>query len=237
MASTSENTFGAKLRNAQDLLNYIQGFTGYSPPRAQESVASMTTLITSIVTANSTTANNQQQYKAATAARQAAYKGTNGSIEKLLPSIKGAVEAQFGKKAPETESIGAQIKTMRSNKLVKSPADPTKLTQEKTVSQSERSYGSMVQSFNNIIASLQQFSGYNPSNVNLRIASLQATATQVTTLNNTVAQKTLALKKAKASRETLYADLKDRAQRIKSYVKAQYGVSSNEYNLIKGLKI
>ena len=237
MASTSENTFGAKLRNAQDLLNYIQGFTGYSPPRAQESVASMTTLITSIVTANSTTANNQQQYKAATAARQAAYKGTNGSIEKLLPSIKGAVEAQFGKKAPETESIGAQIKTMRSNKLVKSPADPTKLTQEKTVSQSERSYGSMVQSFNNIIASLQQFSGYNPSNVNLRIASLQATATQVTTLNNTVAQKTLALKKAKASRKTLYADLKDRAQRIKSYVKAQYGVSSNEYNLIKGLKI
>ena len=131
MASTSENTFGAKLRNAQDLLNYIQGFTGYAPPRTQESVASMTTLITSIVTANTTTANNQQQYKAATAARQAAYKGTNGSIEKLLPSIKGAVEAQFGKKAPETESIGAQIKTMRSNKLVKSPADPTKLTQEK----------------------------------------------------------------------------------------------------------
>ena len=237
MASTSENTFGAKLRNAQDLLNYIQGFTGYAPPRAQESVASMTTLITSIVTANSTTANNQQQYKAATAARQAAYKGTNGSIEKLLPSIKGAVEAQFGKKATETASIGAQIKTMRSNKLVKSPTDPTKLTQEKTVSQSERSYGSMVQSFNNIIASLQQFSGYNPSNATLRIATLQATATQVTTLNNTVAQRTLALKNAKASRETLYADLKDRVQRIKSYVKAQYGVSSNEYNLIKGLKI
>ena len=237
MASTSENTFGAKLRNAQDLLNYIQGFIGYAPPRTQESVASMTTLITSIVTANTTTANNQQQYKAATAARQAAYKGTNGSIEKLLPSIKGAVEAQFGKKATETASIGAQIKTMRSNKLVKSPTDPTKLTQEKTVSLSERSFGSMVQSFNNIIASLQQFSGYNPSNPNLKVAALQATATNVNTLNNTVAQKTLALKNAKSNRDTQYADLKDRVQRIKSYVKAQYGVASNEYNLIKGLKI
>ena len=237
MASTSENTFGAKLRNAQDLLNYIQGFTGYAPPRAQESVASMTTLITSIVTANTATANNQQQYKAATAARQAAYNGTNGSIEKILPSIKGAVEAQFGKKAPETESIGAQIKAMRSSKLVKSPTDPTKLTQEKTVSQSERSYGSMVQSFNNIIASLQQFSGYNPSNTTLRITALQAATAQVTTLNNNVAQRTLALKTSKVNRDTLYTDLKDRVQRIKSYVKAQYGVSSNEYKLIKGLKI
>lgn len=237
MASTSENTFGAKLRNAQDLLNFIQGFAGYAPPRTQESVASMTSLIASIVTANSTTASNQQQYKTATAARQAAYKGTNGSIEKLLPSIKGAVEAQFGKKSPETASIGAQIKTMRSNKLVKSPTDPTKQTQEKTVSQSERSYGSMVQAFNNIIASLQQFSGYNPSNANLKVAALQTTATNANALNNTVAQKTLALKNAKANRDTLYADLKDRVQRIKSYVKAQYGIASNEYKLIKGLKI
>ena len=43
MASTSETTFGAKLRNAQDLVTYITGFVGYVPPRTQETVASMIT--------------------------------------------------------------------------------------------------------------------------------------------------------------------------------------------------
>jgi hypothetical protein len=237
MSSTSENTFGSKLRNGQDLSNYILGFTAYTPPRTQESAAAMATLLTSIVTANNTAANNQQQYRTAVKARQTAYAGANGSIVKLLPNINGAVEAQYGKTSVEAKSIAAQIKSMRAKKLVKLPADPTKQAQEKTISQSERSYGSMLQAFNNIVASLQQFTGYNPSNTNLRVAALQATSTQVTTLNNSVAQKIQALKTAKSSRDNLYLDLKDRAQRIKSYVKAQYGVTSNEYTLIKGLKI
>ena len=237
MASTSETTFGAKLRNAQDLVNIIQGFTGYTPPRAQETVASMTTLINSIVTANASTANTMQLYKSAVAARQVAYKGTSTSIEKVLSPIKGAVDAQYGKKSPESASISSAIKAMRSTKLVKLPADPTKETQEKSVSQSERSYGSILQSFNNLISSLQQFTGYNPSNTNLRIATLQATVTQINTLNNTVAQRIQVLKTNQTTRNTLYLDLKERTQRIKSYVKAQYGNNSTEFNLIKGLKI
>ena len=237
MASTSETTFGAKLRNAQDLLNIIKGFAGYAPPRTQESVASMTTLINSIVTANTATANTTQLYKSAVAARQVAYRGTSTSIEKVLSPIKGAVDAQYGKKSPESQSISSAIKAMRSTKLVKLPADPTKETQEKTVSQSERSYGSIIQSFSNIISSLQQFSGFNPSNNSLKIATLQATVTQIKSLNNTVAQRIQALKTNQTNRNTLYLDLKDRTQRIKSYVKAQYGNNSNEFNLIKGLKI
>ena len=237
MASTSETSFGAKLRNAQDLLNIIQGFTGYAPPRTQESIASMTTLIGSITTTNTSLASTTQQYKSATAARQIAYSGTSTSIEKLLSPIKNAVDAQYGKTSPESQSIGSAIKAMRSTKLVKLPADPTKESQVNTVSQSERSYGSILQSFSNIISSLQQFSGYNPSNNILKIATLQASVTQINTLNNSVAQRLQAMKTNQTNRNTLYVDLKDRTQRIKSYVKAQYGNKSNEYNLIKGLKI
>ena len=237
MTSTIENTFGSKLRNAQDLVSTLQGFTGYAPPRTQETVASMTTLINSIVTANNALGNTQQQYKSAVSARQLAYYGTSNSIDKLLSPISGAVEAQYGKASPESQSIGGLIKTMRSTKLIKLPADPTKGTQEKTLSQSERSYGSIIQGFNNIVSHLQQFTGFNPSNTNLKIATLQATATQITTLNNTVAQRIQALKTSQASRNTQYADLKDRVQRIKAYVKAQYGTSSTEYNLVKGIKV
>jgi len=126
---------------------------------------------------------------------------------------------------------------MRSTKLVKPPVDPNAPAQSKIISQSEHSYGSMTQFFNDIISTLGQFTGYNPTNTAIKIAGLQATATQLTTLNNTVAQKIQALKIARASRQSSYTDLRDRVQRIKSYVKAQYGINSNEYKLIKGIKI
>lgn len=237
MASTSENTFGAKLRRAQDLLTYIPGFAAYAPPRPQESLANLTTLVNAIITNNATESSQQENYKVAVDNRQAAFSKKTGSVDKLLSPIKGAVEAQFGKKSTETTTINAIIKKIRSTKITKEPIDPTKTEQQKTISQSERSYGSITQFFNDIINTLTQFTAFNPSNNTIKIATLQATATQLTTLNNQVAQKVQQLKVTRATRLSQYADLKDRVQRIKSYVKAQYGNNSTEYNLIKGLSI
>lgn len=237
MASTSETTFGAKLRNAQELVTYITGFVGYVPPRTQETVASMTTLISSLIATNATEASQQENYKVAVDNRQAAFSKRTGSVDKLLSPIKGAVDAQYGKKSTEATTINAIIKKMRATKLIKVPADPTKPDQATAISQSERSYGSITQSFNDIINTLSQFVGYAPTNNTIKVVTLQATATQLTTLNNAVIQKIQPLKTTRATRQIQYTDLKDRVQRIKSYVKAQYGNSSTEYNMIKGISI
>ena len=240
MASTSENTFGSILRRAQDLLTYILGFVGYNPPRAQESTAGMTTLINSIIAINATESSQYANYRSAVDARQIAFINRPGSIDKLLSPIKGAVDAQYGKKSAEAIIINSIIKKMRSTKLPKTPSSttvPTEASLAKVISQSERSYGSMTQSFNDIINSLTQFVGYNPTNNSLKVASLQTTATQITALNNAVAQKIQLLNATRSGRHVFYSDLKDRVQRIKSYVKAQYGTSSPEYKLIKGIKI
>ena len=237
MASTSETTFGAKLRNAQDLVTYITGFTGYAPPRTQETVASMTTLINSLVETNATEASQQENYKVAVANRQAAFSKKTGSVDKLLSPIKGAIDAQYGKKSTQATTINAIIKKMRATKLINVPADPTKPDQATTISQSERSYGSITQSFNDIINTISQFEGYEPTNNAIKVVTLQTTATQLTTLNNAVIQKIQPLKTTRANRQAQYTDLKDRVQRIKSYVKSQYGNSSTEYNMIKGISI
>lgn len=237
MSSTSENSFGARLRRAQDLQTFISGFSGYAPPRAQESAINFGTFLTSISTANATETSTQQNYKAAVDIRQAAFARTPNSVDKLLSPIRGAVEAQYGKRSTESEAIAAIIKNMRATRLVRLPADPASPTVERSISQSERSYGSMTQYFNDIINTLTQFSAYNPTNTAIRISNLQTTAMQLNTLNNDVAAKIQVLTTARASRLSLYTDLKDRVQRIKSYVKAQYGTSSNEYTLIKGIKV
>jgi len=150
----------------------------------------MTTLINTIVATNASESSQHENYKAAVDNRQAAFSKKTGSIEKLLSPIKGAVEAQYGKKTTEAATINAIIKKMRATKLTKAPVDPTNPNQAKSISQSERSYGSMTQFFNDIVNAITQFTAYNPSSASLKIPALQATATQLTTLNNTVAQKT-----------------------------------------------
>ena len=237
MATTSENSFGAKLRKSQDMVTYISGFTNYNPPRSQETVSALNELISSIIATNATETSQRQNYKQAVDSRQTAFSKNTGSVEKLLSPIKGSIESQYGKKSTEASAVNATIKKMRATKLTKAPVDPAKEKQEKTISQSERSYGSMTNFFNDIVNTLTQFPEYNPSNDPIKIASLKETASQLTTLNNTVAQKVQLLKSTRTSRQNLYDDLKDRVQRIKSYVKSQYGNNSPEYNLIKGLSI
>lgn len=237
MASSSDSSFGAKLRKGQDILVSISGFHGYNPPRAEESVAGFTDFINSLISTNATESSLRENYKVAIDLRQAAFTRKIGSVDKLISPIKGAVESQFGKKSSEAASINAIVHKMRATKLIKLPTDPANPLQQTSISKSERSYGSMSQFFNDIINTLNQFSDFNPSNDTLKIATLQNKAVQITTLNDSVMQKIQDLKATRADRIALYAELKDRVQRIKSYVKAQYGNSSTEYNLIKGISV
>jgi hypothetical protein len=55
-------------------------------------------------------------------------------------------------------------------------------------------------------------------------------------MNNDLAVLVQQVKEKANARLLLFDDLRDRVQRIKSYVKSEYGIHSNEYKLIKGLK-
>jgi hypothetical protein len=237
MPSQSESSFGARLRKGQDILQFITNFPGYAPPRPEESITGFDTFLVQISDNNTTETQAQQDYSQNVTLRQKAFLKEDGSVDKLLSPIKGAVEAQYGKNSKEAELISAIIKNMRNTKLIKPPIDPTATTAPTAISQSERSYGSLTQYFKDIINTLTQFNSYNPSNPQLTITGLKATATQLDTLNNTVAQKYQALKVARDKRRDIYTELKDRIQRIKSYVKAQYGNNSTEYRTIKSINI
>ena len=126
---------------------------------------------------------------------------------------------------------------MRSIRVPKAPKDPTIEPETKTISRSEQSFGSLIQSFNNIITILNELTGYNPSNTKLTVDSLKTLSQEATNQNNLVAKYISDLKTVKAKRLALYDDLHDRVQRIKAYIKAQYGYSSEQYKLIKGLLV
>lgn len=235
MASKSESSFGARLQNANDLYNYMTNFPNFAPPRPEESPATFYNLLQEIATINSDETLLQQQYNLAVTSRTNTFRKNPNSVAKLLAPIRAQVQAQYGKDSVEFNQVDAIVHRMRKSKLIIVAA--TEKTPESKISQSERSFGSMLQYFNDLIQTLNLLPGYNPSNPLLQITNLQQFAVQLVQLSSDVAIRYQQLRDARYRRNVLYDELHDRAQRIKAYVKANYGTQSSEYDLVKGLRV
>ena len=237
MATASENSFGARLRKAQDILTYISSFSNYKPLRQEETVESLTTLINNIINANAEEKSTYHLYSSAVLTRRNAFKNASKSIEKLLSPILGNISALYGRESIEYESVNSIVKKIRSTKHPK-PTEPSENEKPvETISKSERSYGSITQSFNDIINTISQFSTYEATTEDLKVTNLKLRASELTEHNNLVAKNFQLLTNIRKQRKDYYNDLAERIQRIKSYVKSKYGFNSNEYSLIKSIKI
>lgn len=237
MASNFSTTFADKLRNAQDLMANVRGFEGYAPPRMQERPEGMQSLFDNIITVNANETDMLQAYRFAVKMRQIAFYGVQGSVEKLFPLIRGYVNSQYGKKSNEAIFLNSIIKKMRSTKINRTVTEPADPENEKALTKSEKSYGAMTKYFGDIVATLAKYPGYEPSNPVLQLPVLQAQATNLTDLNDSVAEKISSLMLIKADRLGLYYELSDRIQRIKSYVLSHYGIESKEFNMINSAKV
>lgn len=105
------------------------------------------------------------------------------------------------------------------------------------MSQSEQSFGSLTQYFSNLVSNLAQLPGYNPSNEMIQVGTLQNFVSQINQLNIDAAMRFQQLRESRNRRNDNYDILHERVQRIKNYAKANYGINSSEYTLIKGLRI
>jgi len=232
--ANQESSYGARLHKSQDLLTYVNGFGQYDPPREEETIDELTSLVDVIVDSNMEVAQKLEHYREAVNARQLAFKESEYSLKKITGLVRFAVEAQFGKTSVQAKDLASVIRKISGTKLTKAPLDPNG-NQQRKVSTSQQSYGSLTQHFNDLVATVGEFQDYTSSNPELTLEGLQAKAQELTNLNNAVTTGIQELSTARSERSNHYADLKERVQRIKSYVKAQFGIDSKEYKLIKGI--
>ena len=234
MASNSEVTFGSRLANAETLVTHLQSFKDYAAQTPDQSVANVQAVIANIKTQNNTTAGNKQGYSTAVDTRQKLFQKDADSLIKLLSPIGSAVRSAFGKTSKEAANTAALITKIRGIKVKKESKDPT----EETVSQSERSFGSITQTFADMVATLQKFgASYNPANEKVNLPALTDKLAQLNTANTNVPLAYGKLKQSRDDRNEQYKNLTAITQRIKDAVKSQYTLGSTEYALIKGLKI
>lgn len=232
MTTHHETGMGARLRNAQDLLAFITGFSGYNPPRPHESVAGFDSFLNNLIAVNTSFIHSFNTYNLAVEQRIDGVKGKHG-LKKSLSLILGAVQSQYGKSSIQYNTILTVIRRIRaSNRIYKNTGSGN----HASISVSAQSYGSFTQFFKDLVTGLRGFSDYNPSNHTISITNLDNTCLFLDNLNNNVATAFLQVKNARALRTKNYRELSERVQRIKAYVKAQYGNQSVEYQTITAIK-
>ena len=234
MASTSESSFGKRLDNAKSLETHILSFSNYIEINTELTKASLNTKINDLLLINGEIANYLQAYSMGVDIKQKLFTKEDNSILKLITVIAANVRSVYGKNSKESTNVANLINKIRGIKVTK----PKNSTDADTISRSERSYGTVLQTFSDLIVVLESFgTAYNPTNVECTVSSLRnklALAAQTSTLS---VQDYGKLKIARDSRTTQYEQLASFCQRLKDSVRAQYGTKSVEYKLVRSLRI
>jgi hypothetical protein len=255
--SQSEKTFGSRFVLAQDLLSAVTNFTNYEPPHAEQTLVGFASLLQSVAESNREESSYKKDYCDAVFVRRRAFKEDPKSVAKILPAIRAAVLVQFGKESSHFQEIQAIIKRMRDSRVARSlkakkelsPNEQQALFEDgeshnvqpqetlSKISRSERSYGAMVGHFQGIVHCLRQMPEYNPSNNDLKAENLQAFVDSLYGLSKDVNETLHRLNLKRRERSDLYKKLSENALLIKHYVKAQYGMASPEFDLVKKIKV
>ena len=234
MASSIETTIGARVANAESISTHLTAFKNFSPPDAALAGPKLSALIDNIKATNTEAAAAIQRYSNAVDTRTKLFKEDVNSVSFLLSAIGATVRASFGKNSKEAGNIASMIQNLRGVTSKKAPKEPS----QDSVSQSERSFGSVTQNFSNLITTLESFGGkYTPANSDISIPALHIKLNLMGNSNVAVTASYGSLKEKRDDRFVLYQRLNILTQRIKDAVKSQYGSKSTEYNLVKGLKV
>ena len=234
MASISENSFGKRLDNAQALATHIQSFGNYTELNAELSVSNLNSKVQELLNNNAEVASKLQSYSMVVDAKQKIFTKESNSIAKIVTPVIANVRSIFGKNSKEAVNIANLVTKIRGIKVAKPSVGAT----TENVSQSERSYGTILQTFSDLIVTLETFGGnYSPANSECSATNLKQKRDLATQINTNSIQEYGQLKIVRESRIVKYDGLSKLCQRLKETVKAQYGTQSTEYKLVKGLKI
>ncbi|OGU77825.1 MAG: hypothetical protein A2V93_00435 [Ignavibacteria bacterium RBG_16_34_14] len=229
MPSTSEKSFGQRYTKAQELVEYLNTLSGYSPGIAEIEAPEIKTFLESVDAANSDAASKLSDLQTTREQWLNMFQAADGLITRAaqIRDYIASIHPQ-NKKALDYKKVQKYVQNLRGIRLSKKPVNPDG-SAGKTSSTSEVSYGSMLRTGKDILEVIKTVPGYSPTNTNLTVANFTAFLTSIDTQNSAVAQKLENYDNSVEARGDLYKELGGRITKVKLAVAAQYGKSSNEY--------
>jgi|GEM_PF-1818640 len=242
MASKSDSSFGNKLAKGQQILQYVKTLLAYKPPHEALSIERLEKFLKQISEANNKVANSYNLVAEARATRLDTYYGREG-IKKRAAMIRDFVGIlPAGKNSPAYMNIQKECQKMSSYKKPSKKeenADNEVLPIKKTVSTSETSFGSILQSIKNIGEVVKNIVEYNPTNELITKKSIEAFILFIENANQTANTQQYVYADAIQKRQELYEGtegLRYCFQNIKSFIAANFGKSSAEFKEVSKIK-
>ena len=150
MASTSQASFVARLAKAEQLYQSLINFNNYDPGEISLKPEILLDLINQLHINQTEHTNAQHEYLLATFERRKLFIVEQNSIGKLLSPIGSFVRAKMNKNSQQAKDVTQLIIKIRGAKT----KAITKNTDTITISSYEKSYGSQLQNFQDIITLL-----------------------------------------------------------------------------------
>ncbi len=231
MGTTSQASYAARLARAEQFYQFISTFQNFDPGMPELTPIGFQNLIVQLSSTQSEHTVKHHDYAEAAKERKKVFTTNPDSIAKTLTRVNAYVRARKGKDSQQYIDVNTLVKKIRGER----PVTVTINASEETISRSEKSYGSQLQNFTDVITLLQRYNGDYAPTTEVGIPALQILQRQATSINNSTNSSYGAFKPKINERQKGFRNLNETANRIKEMVKSQYGSTSVEYNLIKGL--
>jgi hypothetical protein len=219
----------------ESMIAYITSLgAAYDPPSMSIDLATLTTKHTACKTAVENVTASVVPYKVAVNERETAY----APLKKLATQIINIFIAG-GAPANAVEDARGYVRKIQGQRKSKPKVDDPNTPEDESLqnhSASQQSYTQQVENFDALIALIESYSHYSPTEPALQISALKGLSAQLKLRNTAVAETRADLSVVRMARnDQLYhpdLGLVARANRSKNYVKGAFGSTSPQYKQI-----
>ena len=233
MASTSETGHNKNVTNLETLIIRCEGFgTNYNPTNSMITLPNLTTYYQESKQLVANVKTTEAPFNEVEGRRALVFKPLKPTGTKFLNALKGANAPSNIIADAETINRKLQGKRADNTPIVTLPGE----TPKDRVSVSQQSYEMLVDHFEKFIELGTIEPSYNPNEIPLKIATLNAYKTELLAVNTEVKTKYIpysnALKSRNAKMYNPETGIVSVTQMVKNYVKSVFGASSAEYKSI-----
>ena len=236
MASVSETGHNKNVTNLETLIIRCEGLGGaYNPSNSQITIPSLTAFYQEAKQLVKEVKTTEAPFNEVEGRRKLVFKPLKPTGTKFLNALKGANAPSSV--VADAETINRKLQGKRADN---SPTDtPIGEIPKDKVSVSQQSYEMQVDHFEKLIEVGTIEPSYNPNEVPLKIATLNAYKDELFAINTEVKTKYVpysnALKNRNAKLYNPETGIVSVTQQVKNYVKSAFGATSPEYKSISKL--
>jgi hypothetical protein len=237
MASTSETGHAKNVANFHTLIEFVKGYgTAYNPSKQSIQMPALLALKDFGDTEMANTLSKKNNYQNRVNERQLAFSDVENLASRLVNALE-ATDAATGS-IKNAKSFRQKILGKRATQPIES-TDPN-TSEPKTISVSQNSFDQITEHLSGLKTVLEAEPNYTPNETDLQVATLSAKIQNLYASTTAVNTALAELGTSRISRnKILYTEensIYETAKDVKKYIKSVFGVSSPEFNLIKGLK-